>query len=122
MDVVIFAGCSVLDINDYNNRYTDPADHLASPGKLWEQTGPSVLLGYNYYAPNDLQNSSAIVSSWIANRGGQGDVNAWMSANDNRNGRNACAIQKGTDYRYFKRSGVFPLQLYTLTVVEKTNW
>ena len=122
LDVVIFAGCSVLDINDLNNNFSDPTDHQASPGKLWEQTGPSILLGYNYYAPNDLQNSAQIVSSWIANRNAQGDVNAWMNANNNSNGRNACAIEKGIEYKFYKRSGFSPFYSYTLTIVDKANW
>lgn len=60
LNCVIFAGCSILDINDYNNNFLnsegtwDPEDHAASPGKLWEAKGPSVLLGYNYYAPVEM--------------------------------------------------------------------
>ena len=49
---VIFAGCSVLDVNDYNGNYK---------------------------------------------------VDAWMRANDNRNGRNACAIVRDCKYIYFHK-------------------
>ena len=92
LDCVIIAGCSVLDINDYNNNFPGLA-HLLSPGKAWEQTGPNILLGYCYKAPLDSTEAPArIIAQWRANRSVQGDVAAWMNANDNRNGRNACAI------------------------------
>ena len=115
LKVAIFAGCSVLDINDYNNNF----GNKSSPGKLWEPVGPSVLLGYNYYAPTDLQNSAQIISNWIATRGTQGDVNAWMNANDNSNGRNACAIEKNLQYTYFHKYA--PL-IYWKTTVKKEKW
>ncbi len=63
LECVIISGCSVLDINDYNNNYDGEA-HTRSPGKEWEGTGPAVLLGYNYYAPTDLQNSADIMTNW----------------------------------------------------------
>ena len=110
LDCVIFAGCSVLDINDYNNNFMslegnwDPEDHAASPGRLWESKGPNVLLGYNYYAPQDSTHAPArIVRSWMNLRQSMDDVDAWMKANDNKNGRNACAIVKDSKYVYFKR-------------------
>ena len=71
LNCVIFAGCSILDINDYNNNYLDHEgiwdqdDHVASPGKLWELTGPNVLLGYNYVAPLDSSGApERIIRSW----------------------------------------------------------
>jgi hypothetical protein len=118
LDCVIIAGCAVLDINDYNNNYTG-SDHSVSPGKMWEPLGPSVLLGYNYYAPNDLQNTAGIISSWISNRGAQGDVTAWMNANDNPNGRNACAIEKNLKYSYFHK---YMPRVYRKKTVTKENW
>ena len=111
LDCVIFAGCSVLDINDYNNNFLNPdgvwnpGDHAASPGKLWESKGPSVLLGYNYYAPQDSTHApERIARSWVNLRQSMGDVDAWMEANDNKSGRNACAIVKDSKYVYFKRT------------------
>lgn len=111
LDCVIFAGCSVLDINDYNNNFLnpdgvwDPEDHVASPGKLWESKGPSVLLGYNYYAPQDSTHApERIARSWVNLRQTMGDADAWMKANDNKNGRNACVIVKDSKYVYFKRT------------------
>lgn len=110
LDCVIFAGCSVLDINDYNNNFLnrsgvwDPEDHAASPGKLWETTGPKVLLGYNYHAPRDEGGApQRIVNSWRNNRAAMGDVKAWMKANAENRAWHACAIVKGQKYLYIKK-------------------
>ncbi|MGN0833588.1 MAG: hypothetical protein ACI4RD_08085 [Kiritimatiellia bacterium] len=126
LDCVIFAGCSVLDINDYNNNFLnpegvwDPEDHAASPGKLWEVKGPSVLLGYNYHAPQDSTHApERIVRAWLAFRQEMGDVDAWMKANDNANGRNACAIVKNEKYVYSKK--ILP-RWYRKVEVRKENW
>jgi len=121
LDCVIIAGCAVLDINDYNNHYTGD-DHIASPGKKWEKTGPAVFLGYNYTAPYDSQGSASIVSTWLSNRSSQGDIEAWRIANDNSAGRNACAIKKDENYYYFKRFGISPFYWYEWTNVLKTDW
>lgn len=119
LQVVIIAGCSVLDINDYNNNFADPTEHVRSPGKDWEPLGPSFLLGYNFEAPNDLQNSDSIISYWGGNRGSLGNVTAWRNANDNSNGRNACAIQAGLSYGYFHK--IFPF-IYQWTEIPKSEW
>ena len=131
LDCVIFAGCSVLDINDYNNNFLNPAgvwdseDHAASPGKLWAAVGPKVLLGYNYYAPQDSSRApERIMRSWLDLRQTMGDVDAWMKANDNRNGHNACTIQCIDDshirYGYFKREKGFLYNSYFPTnVIER---
>ena len=131
LDCVIFAGCSVLDINDYNNNFLNPAgtwdsaEHAASPGRLWEAVGPKVLLGYNYYAPQDSSRApERIMRSWLNLRRTMGDVDAWMKANDNRNGHNACTIQRIDDsyirYGYFKREKGFLYNSYFKTnVIEK---
>lgn len=110
LDCVIFAGCSVLDINDYNDNFLnpggvwDPANHAASPGKLWESVGPKVLLGYNYHAPGDEGGApKRIVDSWRNNRVTMGDVNAWMKANAENRAWHACAIVKDNQYLYFKK-------------------
>ena len=67
-----------------------------------------MLLGYAYKAPTDEQGGIAIVQSWCADRGGLGDVEAWMMANDNVNGRSACAIRRidrnTIEYSFFRRS------------------
>ena len=97
---VIFSACSILDINDYNNNYRwEPEEHNLSPGKYWEAVGPSVLLGYNYYAPADSSGAPArIMRSWVANRELLGDVDAWMEANkEQKNG------MKKKCYRHYMR-------------------
>ena len=53
-----------------------------------------------------------------------GDVDAWMKANANRNGRNACTIQRIDDshvrYSYFRREKGFLYNSYSLTnVIER---
>ena len=113
LDVVIIAGCSVLDINDYNGNYGG-AEHYFSPGKAWEQTGPDILLGYAAVAPGDAGGAPArIMNSWVANRGSLGDVNAWMRANADNNAWNACVIVKDQKFLYFTR------KWFSRVVVEK---
>ena len=121
LDVVIFAGCSVLDINDYNNN-TNGAAHLASPGEQWEPTGPALFLGYNWKAPTDLQNSDGIISSWLSNRGSLGNIGAWEEANDNMNGHNACAIEAGSTYYYFEKTEILGVSFWDWTSVPKSSW
>ena len=97
LDCAILAGCSVLDINFKN------ASHFVSPGKVWEQVGPQTLLGYAYKAPGDKGGApTRIIRSWIANRAALGDTDAWMKANADNKAWNACAIEKGEKYIYFK--------------------
>lgn len=105
LNCVVFAGCSVLDINDYNGNYDGTAEHTSSPGRLWANIeGPASFLGYAYKAPRDTQGADRIARAWVANRGSLDDVDAWMRANDNRNGRNACAIDSSRNFHYFKKS------------------
>ncbi len=107
LETVIFAGCSVLDIKDYNNRYPG-ADHTASPGEKWIGTGPTRFLGYCFTAPIDAQGgnpnaTATIVHDWFTN--GKTPV-SWINANDKEIGYNACAIDLTTnpwEYRYFHR-------------------
>ena len=48
---------------------------------------------------------------------------AWLWSVDNSNGRNACVIEKGVSYRYFKRITVLGQTIgYTLTTVAKKDW
>ena len=42
-----------------------------------------------------------------------------MNANDNRNGRNACAIEKNLQYTYFHRQA--PMW-YVKKTIQKGNW
>jgi len=112
LDMVIFAGCSVFDIKDYGNRWSDPDEHAASPGEKWIRAGPVRFLGYNGTAPLDIQSgdpdtTKRIIHDWFT--GGK-TVDAWMKANLNSHGRNACAIDTGVtpwEYHYFRREGMF---------------
>ena len=122
VDTAVFAGCSVLDIGDKENNYAGPSAHAASPGLRWlSASGATTLLGYAYTAPLDSQGSAQIVADWCANRMSLGDVAAWMGANDNRRGRNACAVQRLDDahvqYWYFKREAGLVFNSYSLTNV-----
>lgn len=120
LDVVVLAGCSVLDVNDCNGNYPDPVEHGTSPGRKWEAVGPSVMLGYNYYAPSDKSGGpTRIISNWIETRKAMGDIDAWMNANKAQGKWNACAIQKGVKYVYFKKivSG-----FWVRRTVEKKDW
>ena len=103
---MIFSSCSILDVNDYNGNYSyDPQNHMASPGKLWETVGPQVLLGYNFVAPSDSSGRPArVMEEWRSIRGMVGDVKAWMNVNALWGSPNACAIEKGVRYVYFKKS------------------
>lgn len=123
LDIVVIAGCAVLDINDYNgNGAFIPGAGGLYPGEYWEQTGPSILLGYNYLAPNDLQNSDGIISSWLSNRGSLGNIGAWEEANDNMNGHNACAIEAGSTYYYFEKTEILGVSFWDWTSVPKSSW
>ncbi len=127
VDTVVFAGCSVLDIGDKENNYAGPAAHAASPGLRWlSASGAMTLLGYAYTAPLDSQGSAQIVADWCSNRTSLGDVAAWMKANDNRKGRNACVVQCIDDshvqYWYFKREPGFIFNSYSVTnVIEEIS-
>ena len=59
LQIAILAGCSGLDINNYNGNTLEPGAN--SPGKAWAKTGPNYLLGYNYRAPLDNQGSDTII-------------------------------------------------------------
>ena len=117
--VPMSAGCSVLDVGDKNNNYTNPAKHAANPGLKWlAASGADTLLGYAYKAPKDDQGGTAIVDGWCAQRSSLGDVAAWMRANDNAAGHNACALrridQNSFEYQFFNRSehGMFGCHVF----------
>ena len=130
LNVAIFAGCAVLDINDYNNNYgglLNPVralrgQHHASPGKRWAQTGPDRFLGYNYRAPFDNQGAASIITAWIANRPDSGDIDAWRLSNDSIGFRNACAIEVGVGYFFFKQTGTIRNPVFTWTFVPIEEW
>ena len=72
-------------------------------------SGAGTLLGYAYKAPSDAQGGVEIARRWCSLRAGRGDVEAWMEANDNPAGHNACALhridQNSFEYHFFSRAG-----------------
>jgi len=130
LDIVIMAGCSVLDINDYNGNYDNDGDGNTEPGpsanvfsgEQWAATGPKTLLGYNYKAPLDTQGTPGIINSWFDNRGA-GDIEAWKIANNNSSGRNACAIDAaGGTYYYFHKTKGWVQNSYKWTAIPRASW
>ena len=128
LDVAIFAGCSVLDINDYNN---NAGSSGWRPGDAWSKTGPRFFLGYNWLAPKDLQNGTyagaQIVNSWIQNREAYGDFVSWQIANNNSFGRNGCAIDVTAGvgnrvYGFYRRTGFGPIKFYNWETVHEASW
>jgi hypothetical protein len=82
---VFIAGCSVLDINDYNDNYNNtPPD---SPGEKWVDKGPKLWFGYNWYAPlddnvGDPEFTAKIIKKYSSNRSSGINENwAWGKAN-----------------------------------------
>jgi len=100
IDTAIFAACSVLDINDWN----DEANDGNSPGEQWETLGVSYMFGYNWAAP-DAPEDVAIVDHWLD---GGSTVDGWLNANKDYGGEagyRACVIyQSGGSgvYRFWK--------------------
>lgn len=107
MNTVFIAGCSILDINNYNKRKHEDTGvkPTNSPGLTWSLTGPKHFLGYNWTAPVDNQDGDAFTTSKIIAeclsyiKGGMTPEDSWMLANlhaKNVNGKatstNACAI------------------------------
>jgi hypothetical protein len=108
VDVVIISGCAVLDIGDFNRRYSrwlPPWEHNASPGKKWLGTGAEWYLGYNAWAPTDSrrgdqQTTAKIIHAWQQSvAAGNDNATAWkeanlaaVDANGYCHGRNACVI------------------------------
>jgi hypothetical protein len=121
INVAVIAGCAVLNINNWvpNPAYFPP---LAGPGvgywpgKVMENIGPPFLVGYASSGPSDNQNSTAIAAAFISDYDSSNDAFAsWRDANDNSNGRNACAIQRGSKYGYFLRSTFLGIPYYSWT-------
>lgn len=133
LDIVIIAGCSVLDINDYNGRYDDDGDGVRergprskySNGEMWAKTGPKKFLGYNYKAPLDAQGTAGVISRYFSLRDSEGDVAAWMKANDYQFGKNACAIDMDWPtpcYFYYHEIGPRKLETHELTLIPQNEW
>ena len=113
LDTLVFAGCSVLTINDYGRKWLyrpfyHPTNLDRSAEKVISQTlgdqwrqpnpqieGPTLFLGYQYLAPRDVtQKTDEIIKDWVNT---SRDADSWMDANHKRRplvrpGLNACAI------------------------------
>jgi hypothetical protein len=88
LEIVIFAGCSVLDIKN--------SVLPGQPGKLWAKTGPSFFLGYDGSAPGDAGGApQTIIENWYAywelNDFGE-PISSWALANSMQSAWNAAAI------------------------------
>ena len=117
LECVIFACCSVLDINDYrkNFRGNDPS----SPGALWAHLGPRFFLGYNGSAPADTSGAPVRVAAyWNSRTDTEGKIMAWMRANANNKAWNACAIDAMAGKYYFFRRNRFR----SFRIVERKDW
>jgi len=81
VDVPIFFGCSVLDINNLNNWDIDPS----SPGLKWveEVPGPQIWLGFQFSAPQIINQKGyeilyALADEFVGK--GESWVDAWEHA------------------------------------------
>ena len=109
LDVVMFAGCAVLDVGNYRLKSTGYFYRLKyrkwfgyKPGEAWESVGTKYLLGYALKAPLDCDGGTAIANSFVTNvKGGQDVIIAWKNANDMAKGRNACAIDNSVSPHVF---------------------
>ncbi|MBL9113357.1 MAG: hypothetical protein JNJ83_00005 [Verrucomicrobiaceae bacterium] len=127
LDCAVFAGCAVLNINNwvafpsYYPPTTGPGVNYW-PGKAMENIGPQFLVGYGSSAPLDSQGSAAIAASFTAQYDTSGDAfGSWRDANDNSNGRNAVAIQKGTKFGFFARTTFLGISFYSWTEKAKVG-
>ncbi len=117
LNCAILACCSVLDINDYRKEH--PLNSGFSPGLSWVSLGPRFLLGYNSYAPGDVNGAPArIAARWQSMHSVEGDIMSWMRSNANNKAWNACAIDAVEGmYYYFKKNKFRPLK-----VIERKDW
>lgn len=94
---IFLAGCSVLKIKNYNNKFQDnPEKAKASPGEKWAKLKGKIFYGYCAGAPSDTNSffdgadtTKNILMNFFKLGGKPED---WLTANNNRYGRNACVI------------------------------
>lgn len=128
LNIVIIAGCSVLDVNDYNDHYNG-TQHNDSPGKRWATTGPAYLLGYNFSGPSD-RGGGADIARRAAAYLHISPLTAWHVANEEKRAWNACAIETRQEsghpykyYHYFDTDGAFGKTWRALwTTVPESDW
>jgi hypothetical protein len=122
-NVVIIAGCSVLDIDNLNGNTFQGEPPYSNPGRRWANLDVSFLLGYNYYAPTDERNgdpyyTAQIVSNYIGRINiGEPPIWAWGHANADMNAPiiqyenspwNSCGIDtENRKYWYWDRVSLF---------------
>lgn len=111
VDTVIIAGCSVLDIGDFNGNFPDESPP-SNPGLGWATTGPFELMGYNAAAPSDDRQAglltALIVSQFFDHLDAEMDtLYSWGLANKDLAGGpldspwNACAIDSVTETYWY---------------------
>jgi tetratricopeptide (TPR) repeat protein len=104
LDIVIIAGCSVLDYNDYNNNYSFWKE--TNPGIMWKKAAHNVKtwLGYNYSAPKSPGDKKIIKDFFTYLPQLHNYAESWLKANRDNRACNACAIDS-QGYWYIKYSG-----------------
>ena len=135
LNCAVFAGCSVLGIGNYRIKATDLFTKLnwlyrtnlgkdSSPGVAWEISGSKILLGYCWRAPLDNLGATKIAQDFSANlKAGKGPIEAWKLANDNNEGRNACAIDCGsTPHVYWYWHEEHDVSIWTNKVKGLSSW
>jgi hypothetical protein len=121
LDIVIFAGCSLLDVSG------DKSGSSRHPGKYWATTGPRYFLGYEWTAPLDSTGSPATIAQdwargWDLVEGFGDPILPWENANRSEQKWNAAAInadvvpKTGWHFRH-----VFG-QLYVWEAVPESQW
>jgi tetratricopeptide (TPR) repeat protein len=108
--VVIFAGCSVLNMKQYyqyENMVLNPYD---LPGKKWVNKGPLLFLGYRHKAPKDFQDDSNYTQKIVKKffdkyKSCMNYRLSWMMAHlsKDKKGKNACAIDLINKTYFFYR-------------------
>ncbi|MBU1262081.1 hypothetical protein KJ640_03940 [bacterium] len=86
---VIFAACSMIDVNDYLGYFDDNEDGTPEvgptskvfPGEKWANTGPKYLLGYNASAPAGPYTDTAIINKWLKYFSIKGIAQSWLKVN-----------------------------------------
>ncbi len=119
LEIVIFAGCSVLDVT--NDKLPGPA----KPGKAWAKTGPTYFLGYEGLAPGDAGGApQTIISTWHDEwdfvYSFEDPIPAWDTANSQSSAWNAsaidCSVAPKVAWHY---TGTF---IHTWTSVPESSW
>ena len=133
VDIVIIAGCSVLDVADFRSESFSTSTAMkrwwaaggnSSPGEKWEAKGAKVYLGYAWTAPTDAGGGTSVATTFVGEiASGKDWIEAWKIANDSNDGRNACAIDCRTShhvYWYWREIG--GTATWTSVTKKGTSW